>query len=106
MTVRTVLLGTMLTIGMAAYALAEDPAAAYKAQCAKCHGETGEADTQAGKTLKVPPIKGDAKLAGMSVDELVKAAKANEKHKSFINKISDADLTAGATRFKEIAAGK
>ncbi len=94
-----------LTLGAPVFA-AEDGAAVYKAQCAKCHGDTGAADTSAAKTLKVPPIKGDAKVAGASVEELVKTAKANEKHKSFITKISDEQLTAAATEMKKLAGAK
>ncbi len=85
---------------------AEDPATVYKAQGAKCHGDTGEADTSAAKTLKVPAIKGDAKVAGASVEELVKTAKANEKHKSFINTLSDEQITAGVTEMKKLAGAK
>jgi len=106
MTFRTAAFTTILTVSLAAAAHAEDGAAAYKAQCAKCHGETGESDTPAGKTLKVPPVKGDAKVTGASVDELVKTAKANEKHKSFITKISDELLTAAAGEMKKIAGAK
>lgn len=96
----------LLGAALAATVRAEDGAAVFKAQCAKCHGETGEADTAAGKTLKVPVIKGDAKVAGASIEELVKIAKANEKHKSFITKISDGDLAAAVGEMKKIAGGK
>ena len=106
MTFRAATWTTLLTLGLIARARAEDGAAVYKAQCAKCHGETGESDTAAGKTLKVPPIKGDAKVAGATVEELVKIAKANEKHKSFITKISDEQLTAAAGAMKTVAGAK
>src|SRR5262245_28731916 len=66
------------------YAAAEDGAAVFKAQCAKCHGESGQSDTPASKALKVPMLKGDSKVAAMSVDDIVKSMKANEKHKSFV----------------------
>ncbi len=101
---------TMLTVGAALLlpwqASAEDGAAVYKAQCAKCHGDTGEADTSAAKTLKVPKLKGDAKVAGMSVADIVAAAKANEKHKSFIKKLSDEQITAAAGQAKALAGAK
>ena len=93
-------------VALAPVAWAADGAAVFKAQCAKCHGETGEADTPAAKTLKVPQMKGDAKLAAMSVDDIVKKAKENEKHKSFINKISADDLAAAAGVAKQLAGGK
>ena len=100
----TIALGA--TLLMPWRATAEDGAAVYKAQCAKCHGDTGEADTPAAKTLKVPKLKGDAKVAGMSVPDIVAAVKANEKHKSFIKKLSDEQITAGAGQAKQIAGGK
>jgi len=106
MTFRTAAWTTILTLSLAASAGAEDGAAVYKAQCAKCHGDTGMSDTSAGKTLKVPPVKGDAKVSGASVEELVKIAKANEKHKSFITKLSDEQLTAAAGEMKKLAGAK
>jgi mono/diheme cytochrome c family protein len=100
----TIALGA--TLLMPWRATAEDGAAVYKAQCAKCHGDTGEADTPAAKTLKVPKLKGDAKVGGMSVPDIVAAVKANEKHKSFIKKLSDEQITAAAGQAKQIAGGK
>jgi mono/diheme cytochrome c family protein len=101
---------TVLTLGASLvipiYAVAEDGAAVFKAQCAKCHGETGESDTPAGKTLKVPNLKGDAKVAGMSLDDIVKSVKGNEKHKSFITKLSDEQIKAAAGVAKQLAGGK
>jgi mono/diheme cytochrome c family protein len=104
------LLMTTLTFGAALLlpwqATAEDGSAVFKAQCAKCHGETGEADTPAGKTLKVPKLKGDAKVAGMSVEDIVKAVKENQKHKSFITKLTDEQINAAAGVAKQLAGGK
>jgi len=101
---------TMLTFGAALLtpwqATAEDGAAVFKAQCAKCHGETGEADTPAGKTLKVPKLKGDAKIAGMSNDDIVKLVKENAKHKSFITKLSAEQIDAAAGHAKQLAGAK
>jgi mono/diheme cytochrome c family protein len=85
---------------------AEDGAAVFKAQCAKCHGDTGAGDTAAGKALKVPMLKGDAKVAGMSVDDVAKSVKTNEKHKSFVTKLTDEQINAAAGFVKQLAAGK
>lgn len=92
----------------AAPAQAADPAQAFKDHCAKCHGETGASDTAPGKALKVPPLAGDAKIAGMSVADIVAAVKGNEKHTkaSVLKAVSDADLEAAATRAKELAGAK
>jgi mono/diheme cytochrome c family protein len=84
----------------------EDPAAVYKDHCAKCHGDTGKADTPAGKMLKAPALAGDAKVAGMAVPDLVKAIQANEKHKAPLKKLTEAQVTAGATQAKALAEAK
>jgi mono/diheme cytochrome c family protein len=86
--------------------LAADGAAVFKAQCAKCHGETGQADTAAAKTLKVPPLAGDAKVAGMSDADVVAAVKANAKHAPVLKTLSEADLGAAAIHAKQLASGK
>jgi len=104
------ILMTVLTVGASLvasmYAAAEDGAAVFKAQCAKCHGETGESDTPAAKPLKVPKLKGDAKIAGMSIDDIIKSVKANEKHKSFVTKLTDEQINAAAGVAKQLAGGK
>lgn len=92
--------------GSIARAADEDPAAVYKENCAKCHGDTGHADTPAGKMLKTPALAGDAKVAGMAVPDLVKAIQANEKHKAPLKKLTEAQVTAGATRAKALAEAK
>ena len=89
-------------------AFAADGAAVFKSHCAKCHGETGKADTPAGKALKVPALAGDAKVSGSSVADLVTAIKGNEKHgkAGVLKGMSDADVEAAATQAKTLAGGK
>ncbi|MEW6271153.1 MAG: cytochrome c [Thermodesulfobacteriota bacterium] len=82
---------------------AADGAEVYKAQCAKCHGESGGADTPVAKTLKVPPLKGDADVQKMSVADVAKEVKANEKHPPTVKSLSDADIEAAAGYAKELA---
>jgi len=96
------------TLLLATGAFAADGAQVYKARCAKCHGDTGHADTAAGKALKVPALAGDAKVAGLSVADLVKNMKENAKHaKSGVLKdMSDADIEAAATHAKGLASAK
>jgi mono/diheme cytochrome c family protein len=101
-TAAMIMLGASASTGRAD----EDPAAVFKEQCAKCHGETGHADTPAGKTLKAPALAGDAKVAGTSLPELVKAVQENPKHKAMVSKLSEAQISAGATRAKALAEGK
>lgn len=85
---------------------AEDAAAVFKEQCAKCHGETGHSDTAAGKMMKVPELAGNAKVAGMPLADVVKAVRENEKHKATLKKLSDAQIEAGATGAKALAESK
>ena len=92
--------------GWAASGRAEDPAAVFMEHCAKCHGETGQADAPASATLKVPKLAGDPKVAGMAVPDIVKMMKENEKHKTMLKKANDEQLVAGATRAKALAQGK
>jgi len=97
---------TLAGLALVPGARAGDGAAVFKANCAKCHGDTGMADTAAGKALKAPQLAGDAKVAGASVDELVTNIKGNKKHESFIKKLSDQDVTDAATFVKELASKK
>ncbi len=89
-------------------ALGADPAQVYKDHCAKCHGETGHADTPAGKALKAPVLAGDAKVAGTSAADLVKAIKENEKHAKagVLKGMSDVDIEAAIAHAKELAGAK
>jgi mono/diheme cytochrome c family protein len=85
---------------------AAEAAQIYKERCAKCHGDTGKADTPVAKTLKTPPLAGDAKVAGMAEADLVKAITANPKHAAFMKAVSEADVAAVAPYVKQLAAGQ
>lgn len=104
---KSILLATAVSLGVllggSSVACAEEGAEVYKAQCAKCHGESGGADTQVAKTLKVPPLKGDADVQKMSVADIVKEVKGNEKHPPTVKSLSDADIEAAARYAKELA---
>jgi mono/diheme cytochrome c family protein len=103
---RYFLLTAALTAGFGGAALAADGAAVFKQHCVTCHGETGKADTAAGKALKVPALAGDAKVAGMGEADLIANVKSNEKHKTFIKKLSDDDVAAVAAYVKGLATAK
>ena len=102
---RTLPLVTLLALALLpSPATAADGKAIWVAQCAKCHAETGDADTPPGKALKTPPLPGNAPVATMSVADLVAGIKASKKHASL--KLADADLEAAAGYAKELAAKK
>ena len=103
MSPRFVTFAAALALLSAPVAYAADGAAVYKDQCAKCHGETGHADTTVAKTLKVAPLAGDAKVAAMTEAEVVERIKTNEKHPQKIRGLSDEDLTAAAGVAKQLA---
>jgi len=74
----------------AAPALAADGGALYKANCAKCHGDDGNADTPVAKAMKVPPLH-----AGMlPAEKIVEHVRTSAKHKSISGKLGDEDLDA------------
>jgi mono/diheme cytochrome c family protein len=101
-----ILVMAALPLSVASISLAADGAALFKQNCASCHGATGHADTPAGKSLKVPPLAGDAKVAGMSDADIAAAIKANAKHAAVLKKLKDDDIAAVASYVKGMAAAK
>ena len=99
-------LAAAFSLAVANLSLAADGAAIFKANCASCHGETGKADTPAGKAMKVPALAGDAKVAGMSDADITASIKANAKHTAVLKKVTDADIAAVAAYVKGVAAAK
>jgi len=85
-------------------AWAADGAAIYKEQCAKCHGETGKADTPVAQMLKVPSLVGDQDVAKMSDEQVAEKVKTNEKHPPTVKGMSEADIAASAAYAKKLAA--
>ena len=102
-----ILIAAAAVVGLAGsnVALAADGAAVYKANCAKCHGDTGLADSPAAKAMKAPAIKGDAKIAAMPDADLTNKIKENKKHAA-LKSLSADDLSAAATYAKGLAGGK
>jgi mono/diheme cytochrome c family protein len=97
---RTITL-TAVFVFVATATWAADGAAVYKTHCAKCHGDTGKAESAAGKAMKVPAF--DAKVGAMSADEIVAKVKANAKHATVMKAVGDDDLAAAAAHVKELA---
>jgi mono/diheme cytochrome c family protein len=83
-----------------------DGKALFEANCAKCHGQTGLADTKTGKASKTPKMKGNADLQGDDVGEIVRGSVRDaekKKHREVAKKVSDEDLAAIATYVKLLA---
>lgn len=87
----------------ASAASAADGAAIYKAQCAKCHGDSGMADTTVGKAMKVPPLAGDAKIQKMSDGDVAGVITGNAKHPPTVKSLSADDINAVAAYVKQLA---
>jgi cytochrome c6 len=95
-----------LPLCVASISLAADGAALFKQNCASCHGATGFADTPAGKSLKVPPLAGDAKIAGMTEADVAAKIRSNPKHAAALKKLKDEDVTALAVYVQGLAANQ
>jgi mono/diheme cytochrome c family protein len=78
----------------------------YAANCAKCHGAPGPADTPVGKAMKVAPLVDPQWAAEDSADALVAAFRANPKHKAMASKVSDDDLRAIAVHVRALASSE
>ena len=103
MMVRPLIGGVALLFATASMAAAADGAALYKAQCAKCHGDTAKADTTVGKAMKVPAIVGDANIQKMSDADVAARITGNAKHPPTVKSLSDDDVNAVAAYVKQLA---
>jgi len=100
-----VVTAAVIGVGTIGVAHAADGAAVYKANCAKCHGDAGQADSAAAKAMKVPALAGDTKIAGMADADLAKAISENKKHAG-LKSLSADDIAAAAKFAKGLAGGK
>ena len=105
MRIRIAIGTALLSAALASPALA-DGKALFEANCAKCHGKTGLADTPVGKASKAKKFQGDEKLMGDDVAAVVlKSVRDPEKkkHKEVSKKVSDEDLATIAVFVKALA---
>jgi mono/diheme cytochrome c family protein len=96
-------IGAILILASSSIAVAADGAAIFKAQCAKCHGDSGQSDTAVGKAMKVPPLAGDAAVQKMSDADVAARVKNNAKHPAGVKGLSDDDVNAVAAYVKQLA---
>jgi mono/diheme cytochrome c family protein len=94
------LLATSLVIASTMSLYGADAKALWDANCAQCHGKTGNADTKMGKTLNAKDLT-DAKVQSEFTDakatqSIKEGVKQNGKTtmKAFGDKLSDDDVKA------------
>ena len=93
-------LAVTLLIAGAFSARAADAKANWAANCAQCHGATGNADTKMGKILNAKNLTDPKVQAGFTDADAEKAIKDGIKEngkmtmKAFGGKLSDADIKA------------
>ena len=82
----------LVSVSLAAPALAQSGEATYKSKCAMCHGADGLAASPMAKAMKVPSVKAED-FAKLSEAEMV-AATENGKGKmpAYKGKLSDAEI--------------
>jgi mono/diheme cytochrome c family protein len=88
---RTVL--CVALIAPATFAFSQDPGAAvYKANCAPCHGESGDSNTPAGKNFQAPPLT-NPDIFKKSDEELVAFTKKGKgKMPSWDETLTDSEI--------------
>jgi len=102
MTTRKLLVAVSGAVAIAAVpfaSFAADGAAIFTANCVKCHGADGKAETATGKAMKASNLT-DPKVAAEA--DLVGKIKANKKHGTFISKLTDDDIAAVAAYVKTL----
>ena len=96
-------LGIVALIGFAAgQAWAADGAALYEANCAKCHGADGKADTAVGKAMKTPALVGADFAGAAGVKKIEDTVNNASAHQSLAGKLSADDLAAIAKHVESL----
>lgn len=102
------LAGALLLFGAAVDGARAEPdgKALYAAECAKCHGATGAADTPVGKAMKAASLHTPKLAAADGPAAVVNHVRTDSKHAAVSKKLADADLQAIATFVQGLAAAK
>ena len=97
---KTLLLFTGLFAASTISMLGADGKALWEANCAQCHGKSGNADTKMGKTLKAKDLTDAAVQSSFTDAKATQAIKEGIKEngkttmKAFGDKLSDDDVKA------------
>ncbi len=83
-----------------------DGKALYAAECAKCHGPTGNADTPVGKAMKAASLHDPKLAAADGPASVVNHVRTDPKHAAVSKKLGDSDLQAIATFVQALAEAK
>lgn len=87
----------LLAVAMGAAQSGEET---YKAKCQMCHGATGQADSGAGKAMKVKPIT-DPDVKKLSEGQMIEAvSKGQGKMQAFSGKLTDAQIKDSVAYFR------
>lgn len=105
MPTRTLVLATtILTLLLSAVVARADGADVFRKQCARCHGETGKADTPMGQAVKAKALSGNPTVQKMTEAQVVERVRSNEKHPQMIRSLAAEKLDAVAGYVKTLAA--
>ena len=74
----------------------------YKAKCQMCHGATGQADTGAGKSMKVRPVT-DPDVKKMSEAEMITVTTTGKgKMPGYKDKLTDAQIKDSVSFYRSL----
>jgi len=82
----------LASASLSAFAQQSAVADVYKKNCAMCHGATGDANTPAGKTFKVPSFTAEAVVKESDADLLAVEKNGKGKMPAWHDKLSDDQL--------------
>jgi cytochrome c551 len=82
----------LLCVGAVASVWAEPASSVFKTKCAPCHGAAGDANTPAGKALKVPSFTSEEVLNETDANLLTIARNGKGKMPAWHDKLSDDQL--------------
>lgn len=98
-----VLLAVPLALVLASPVHAGDDSV-FQANCAKCHGAAGDADTAVGKAMNIPSFVGSA-WAEAEPEAICEKVRSVPQHRAFLKKLDAEQLAAACHTVHELAEG-